>query len=151
MNDDSRTTAIGLARYAADFLEASLAADDVMGKDPLVAPVPVLYLMGHALELYLKAYLRHNGRSMRNLKNLGHNLVKCHQRAQELGLDEVVAFSSDELEVLGVLNQLYHTKKLNYIETGAKEFPMYGPLENLAKKLDSRIAPHVGYKERFTA
>ncbi len=57
-DNPERTTAIGLARYAQEFLEASLKADDGMGqgrKNDFVAPVPVLYLAGHSIELSLKS------------------------------------------------------------------------------------------------
>ena len=152
MDDESRTTAIGLARYAADFLEAALATDDRMGKNPqytIVAPIPALYLIGHSLELYIKAYLRHHGRSKKNLKSIGHDLKKCLRRAKELGILEHVQFESGELEAFDVLHELYCSKQLNYIEKGAKTFPVFGPLESMAKKLDKAIGPYVGYKSSF--
>ncbi len=154
MDDESRTTAIGLARYAADFLEAALATDDVMGKDAkysIIAPVPALYLIGHSIELYLKSYLRHEGRSKNNLRKIGHDLNKCLKRSKELGILDLITFESGELEAFSVLHELYCSKQLNYIETGSKTFPIFGPLETMAKKLDGAISPYVGYKSRFSA
>ncbi len=56
------TTSIGLARYAKDFLEAALAVDDSVGmreEYQIIPPIPVLYLVGHSIELALKAFLVH--------------------------------------------------------------------------------------------
>ena len=47
--DPTRTTSIGMARYAAEFMEAALAADGKMGNKPgheVVAPIPVMFLVG---------------------------------------------------------------------------------------------------------
>lgn len=151
-SEEERTKAVGLARYAADFLEVALAADDIMGKKTeysIVAPIPVLYMMGQAIELYFKAFLRHKGLDLKDLRKIGHNLKKAHKKCKELGLNSVVILESDDIEVLEILNELYCTKQLNYIVTGAKTFPSFGPLESLAKKLDKEISPYVGYKARY--
>jgi hypothetical protein len=47
--DPERTTSIGLARYATEFFETALAADDKLGKKEgyeIVAPIPVMFLVG---------------------------------------------------------------------------------------------------------
>ena len=59
-NDPLRTTPLGMIRYAHEFMEAALAVDEKMGSKPgfeIVAPIPALYLLGHSIELSLKAYL----------------------------------------------------------------------------------------------
>ena len=61
MNDEDRTTAVGMARYAREYFDAAKAADDVIGKRPgyeRFAPAPVMFLVAHSIELVLKAYLR---------------------------------------------------------------------------------------------
>jgi hypothetical protein len=62
--DPLRTTPIGMARYAIDFYAAAIAVDDRLGDQPgheIIAPAPAYYLLGHALELGLKAYLLEKG------------------------------------------------------------------------------------------
>ncbi len=57
-DDPERTTARGMARYAEEYHEAALGADEKLGTREgyeIVAPVPVLYLVGHSMELSLKS------------------------------------------------------------------------------------------------
>jgi hypothetical protein len=137
-----------MARYAAEFLRASLAADDGMGKGreyDFIAPVPVMYLAGHAIELALKSYLLHGGVTLQQLRRrFGHDLGKCFRKAKELGLLDHAKFEEAELGAFHVLDALYSTKQLEYIVTGAKEFPMFGPIQSFARKLNEAVAPLVG-------
>ncbi|MGJ0517116.1 MAG: hypothetical protein ACR65O_15335 [Methylomicrobium sp.] len=152
MHDDSRrTTPIGLARYAREFFECALAADDKVGQKPgydFIAPIPVMYLVGHSMELCLKAYLAFHGVPLHELrsKKYGHDLKKCLKKAKELGLNVHVSLDDGELHAFEVLNELYSTKQLNYIVTGAKQFPVFGPIETACKKLLNAICPLVGYR-----
>ena len=138
-----------MARYASDFLRASLAADDGTGKGreyDFIAPIPVMYLAGHSIELALKAFLLHNGVTLQQLrKKFGHDLGRCFRKAKELGLLSYVKFEDTEVGAFQVLDSLYSTKQLEYIVTGAKEFPMFGPIESFARKLNGAVAPLVGY------
>jgi hypothetical protein len=145
------TTPIGLARYAKEFLEAALAADDKMGNKKgheIFAPIPVMYLVAHSIELSLKSYLLHKGVTLEKLKQIGHDLEKCYRKAKELGLDSHIKLNSDDESVLSVLSKLHSKKQLNYIVTGEKEFPVFGPLEVLNKKLTESIGPLVGYDSK---
>ena len=56
----NKTTPIGYARYANEFLEAALVTDEKMGSRKgyeTFAPIPVMYLVGHSIELSLKSFL----------------------------------------------------------------------------------------------
>ena len=93
MNDEDRTTAIGLARYAREFYDAAIAADHVIGRRPgyeISAPMPVMFLVAHSIELVLKAYLRNQGLSVDELVKEGHDLVGCWQAAIERSVEEHV-------------------------------------------------------------
>ena len=151
-DDPERTTPIGLARYSVEFFEAALAADDKLGKKgghEMVAPVPVMFLIGQALELSLKAYLLSKGVDLRKLRHdYGHGLHRALRKAKEFGLASVVTLTNDEEEVIELLDALYSTKQLQYIVTGAKTFPLFGPLQRVADKLVYGIAPAVGYTPR---
>ncbi|GMV60476.1 MAG: hypothetical protein AMXMBFR72_35640 [Betaproteobacteria bacterium] len=151
-DDPERTTSIGMARYAIDFFEAALAADDKLGDKPgyeIIAPIPVMFLVGQAIELALKAFLLKKGVELRKLRhNFGHDLHRSLRKAKELGLADVVALSAEEESVLALLDALYSTKQLQYIVTGAKTFPVFGPLEAVGRKLVYGIAPVAGYPPR---
>ena len=149
MSDEDRTSAIGLARYARDYYEAAEAADDVLGNKPgyeISAPPPVMYLVAHAIELVLKAYLRHRGQSVCDIKKLNHRLVRCREAAVDLGLNDHVTLTDEELETLRLISQLHASTQLRYIKTGRKEVPVFGPLQQLAEKLLEAICPVVGYR-----
>lgn len=149
-DDPSRTTPRGLARYAADFMEAALATDAKMGSRSgfeIVAPIPVMFLTGQAIELILKAFLLQKGLSLRQLRHdYGHDLKRALRKAKELGLSSIVDISEEEQSVLELLDTLYSSKQLQYIVTGAKTFPVFGPLAAVAMKLIYAISPTVGYE-----
>lgn len=73
-----------------------------------------------------------------------------HQRslkkAKELGLLSIVEISDEEQSVLELLDTLYASKQLQYIVTGAKTFPVFGPLAAVAMRLIYAISPTVGYE-----
>ena len=150
-NDPNKTNPIGLARYSREFYDTAIAADRDIGMRPgfeIIAPIPVMYLIGHSIELGLKSYLLYMGISLDDLpqKKYGHNLIKSFDKAKELGLLKIVNFDTVEIEGLKVLNELYSTKQLNYIITGSKTFPVFGPIQSFCRKLLNGVCPYVGYK-----
>jgi hypothetical protein len=152
-DDDRRTTAIGLARYAYEYIEAARLVDDHIGAQPgyeLIAPVPAYYMAGHGIELSLKAYLRHHGATLRDLKNYGHDLHQSYRKAKELGLLQIVRPSVPEEGALELLNGIYKEKEFEYIRTGMKHFPTFALVEQLAMNLHNAIALHVGFPGVFT-
>jgi len=105
--DCARTTPIGLSRYAEEFFDTAMAADDVVGMRTgyeFHAPVPVMYLVGHAIELSLKAFLAAKKVSLKELasRKYGHDLEKLFERATELGLDSIVEFEVDQIKGMKV-------------------------------------------------
>jgi hypothetical protein len=151
-NDPTRTTPIGMARYAYEFMEAALAVDNSVGNRPgyeLVAPIPALYLVGHSIELSLKAYLLHQDASLRDIRHFGHDLHALFRKAKELGLLDHVQFDGPEKGAVEILNDLYSTKQLEYIVTGTKHFPLFGLIETFSVKLFNTVAALVGLRERF--
>ena len=151
-DDPTRTTPIGMARYAAEFMEAALAVDDKMGNKPgheIVTPIPVMFLVGQAIELSLKAFLLNRGVTLRELrKNHGHELCSSLRKAKELGLLSLVRITDEEQSVIELLDDLYASKQLQYIVTGVKTFPVFGPLERVALKLINAIGHEVGFPPR---
>lgn len=148
-DDPALTTPIGLVRYAFDFMEAARAADDKMGRKKgfeIIAPVPVMFLVGQSVELTLKAFLLSRGVPLNKLrKDYGHNLHRALRKAKELGLFPIAPLAEDELEAIECLNTLYSSKELQYIVTGTKTFPAFGPLERGALRLLLNVGPAVGF------
>lgn len=153
MSDDvSRTTPLGMTRYSYEFFEAALAVDSSVGRGEgfeVIAPTPALYLIGHSIELSFKAYLLHRGVELATLKKIGHNLHKCIRKARELGLNQHVSFSKQEEDAFRILDTLYSTKQLEYIVTGAKQFPSFGLVEMFGAKLFNAVAEQTGFRKRF--
>lgn len=147
-----RTSPLGMIRYAHEFMEAALAVDEKVGNQAgfeIVAPIPALYLVGHSIELSLKAYLLSQRVTLRELRHFGHNLHASFRKAKELGLLSHVQFTAPEEDALKILDSLYSTKQLEYIVTGAKQFPIFGLVEGFFAKLFNAVSTVVGFNKQF--
>lgn len=152
-DDPDRTTPIGLVRYAHEFLLGALAVNDKFADDSRyqrIPPIPALYLAGHSLELSLKAYLAYRGVPLKTLRReYGHELHGALRKAKELGLGDSVTLDGAEEAAVEILDDLYSTKQLEYIVTGAKVYPVWGLIETSGVKVFNAVAAVVGYGERF--
>ena len=149
MTEIVRTTPIGLARYAREYFDAALAADDVIGRRKgyeTSAPPPVMFLVAHSIELALKAYLLDCGLTLEKVTSIGHNLITCWSEADKRDLGQHVSLTGVDFEVLNLINTLHVSTELRYIRAGYKEVPAFGPLQTLAEKLLNTICPLVGYR-----
>jgi hypothetical protein len=136
--DPARTTPIGMPRYAIEFYAAAVATDAAIGDSPgyeITAPTPVNYLMGHSIELGLKAYLLQQGLGLGRIHKIGHRLRVAYDEAREYGLDDQFPPETVDVPVLDALDALYSDKQFEYIETGFKTFPVFGPLQHFAREL----------------
>lgn len=148
-SDPSRTTPIGLCRYACEFMEAALAADEKMGHkkgSEIIAPIPVMFLVGQSIELVLKSFLLSRDVPLRKLRyDYGHNLHRSLRKARELGLFKLVVLTDEELNTIELLDHLYSSKQLQYIVTGSKLFPVFGPLQRATLRLLHAIGLEIGF------
>lgn len=147
---NSKTTAIGLARYAKEYLEAAIVVDQEMGKQreyAHVSPMPAYFLLTHGIELTLKAYLRHAGLTVEQLwaRDLGHDLKALYVKACELGLADLYQLTTEDTEALDLLVSVNEFHQLRYIQTGLKTFPLWGVAEPFAVRLHQAVAPKVGF------
>ncbi|HBC07294.1 MAG TPA: hypothetical protein DC046_06880 [Rhodospirillaceae bacterium] len=108
--------------------------------------VPVFFLTAHAIELILKSYLRHCGLTLKQLRNLGHDLEKAWNAASKRGVQELVVLSESEIQTLAIISKLHASAQLRYIVTGYKTVPTFGALQDVAVKLLNAIGPEVGYR-----
>ena len=145
--DEDRTTAIGLARYAYDYLHAAMVVETNDPTPSHISPVPAYFLALHGIELTLKAFLRHKEVSVKDLrKKFGHDLRACHRKAKELGLQEVFKDLPVDGDAMRMLVGLNDQQGLRYIKTGMKHFPLWSIVEPLAVRLHQAVAPLVGFK-----
>jgi hypothetical protein len=125
--DPARTTPVGMLRYAIEFYAAAIATDAAIGDIDgyeITAPTPVNYLMEHAIELGLKAYLLQQGVGLDRIHKIGHRLRVAYDDARRYGLDEQFPPEAVDICVLDALDALYSDEQFEYIETGPKTFPV---------------------------
>jgi hypothetical protein len=87
---------------------------------------PAYYLVGHAIELALKAFLLGRGMSVSKLrsKTYGHSsalLLKARRR--RLGL--VLKLKPSEVAAIRTLDECYSAKEFEYVVNGARRVPPY--------------------------
>jgi hypothetical protein len=152
LTDDDRTTAIGLARFAYEYIDAAMLVDQKHGARPgfeRLSPTPAYFLALHGIELSFKAFLRHKGVTVRELgshKHLGHDLRRCYRKAKELGLREVFKMRADDMRAMLMLLDLNEMQGLRYIRTGFKRYPSWAIVEPFAVRLHQAVAAQIGYK-----
>lgn len=153
-DEEARTSAIGLARYAYEYLEAAMLVDKTIGGKPgfeLVSPIPAYFLALHSIELSLKAYLRHHGVTSRELrsKKFGHDIRACYRKAKELGLRDHFKMRAEDMRAMLMLIDMNEDHALRYIRTGYRRFPSWAIVEPFAVRLHQAVAPHVGFRKTF--
>jgi hypothetical protein len=151
-NDPTKTTPLGMIRYSHEFMEAALAVDNKMGNEPgfeLVAPIPAFYLIGHSIELSLKAFLLSQKITLVQTKKLSHDIKGSLRKAKEVGLLTYAEFTNQEVAAFELLHDLYSTKQFEYIVTGRKMFPVFGLVESFSAKLFNSVATVIGFDRRF--
>ena len=92
------------------------------------------YLLGHAAELMLKAFLYKHGQTISDLKKINHDLGKLAYLAREMGLPEKV-----QLNQIIRLAGTYKEKGFEYRTRKAKTFPSLDHLTEEIEKLQSAV------------
>ena len=132
MNEE-RTTPLSLWSFARDFLDAARLVG-VSSRHEISAPH--YYLLGHATELTLKAFLLANGIAVHDLKKkIGHDLEKAFDRAVEFNLSKHVTVTLEEEKSLRLLNTTYRPKEHEYVVTGFRELPRPALIVSLVEKV----------------
>lgn len=132
----SRTTALGLFNVADSYWRAARYL--LAGKLKTTHPIsPVSFLFYHAIELYLKAFLRHHGCKPEELrsKKFGHKTCHLSERASHLGL----YFNDGDKEVLSMMATTDAVIRSRYIQTGYYQWPSPGALDRTCKSLRQSI------------
>jgi hypothetical protein len=150
-DSNSRTTAIGLARFAKEYLEAAILVDAQMGKRKSFGHIqspPAVFLLAHGLELTLKAYLLHKEMTIDVLgkRPFGHNLKRLRREAKARGLDELYRGKAAELRAVLILDALNVRHQQRYIESGATVSLPWDDAEQYAVRLHQQVAKALGAK-----
>lgn len=135
-DEAKRTTCMGLFNYAETYFRSARALN--ANKPKVTHPDdPVNFLFYHAIELYLKAYLRLKGHTPRELagRKFGHSVGALSKRASELG-----QFLMDEdKEVLQSMEHDDAVIRSRYIKVGAFRRPTHGALDRTCKSFRQTI------------
>jgi hypothetical protein len=118
LSPKDRTTAIGLFNFARSYWRSS---EQLRASKPDVShpEAPIVFLFYHAIELYLKAYVRSAGYNLQQLKDISHNITKAGRAAQKDGLQ----LSNDDFELLAVIDSHDNVVRTRYKTTGAYTYP----------------------------
>jgi DNA-binding transcriptional ArsR family regulator len=134
IDDDERTSPVGLFNTARSYWHSaeylSAAALDVTHPQ-----APVTFLFCHAIELYLKAYLRGMGSTVTQLKKVGHRVSSLAKSAAEIGLN----LEPEQSEILSHVDDADVAIEARYIVTGFKNRPTNEALSTVAEHLDRAV------------
>ncbi len=133
--EDDRTTPIGLFNYARSYWKSAFELQQ--RKVPKIThPLePVNFLYAHAIELFLKSYLRLN-RTVKELKKMGHNFECLIKDTEDLFIDK----GSDYKKMLCLIAKYEIYNSSRYISTGYIENPPTPEcFEELCRFLDTSI------------
>lgn len=97
---------------------------------------PVVFLFYHAIELYLKAYVRSAGYNLQQLKEISHKTTKAGKAAKQEGLQ----LTDDDLSLLDEIDSYDNVIRSRYITTGAYTRPEDELLARFCERLDNAVA-----------
>jgi hypothetical protein len=133
-DEDDRTTGFGLFNFAHSYWRSAavLQTFKVKATHP---HDPIWFLYCHAVELFLKAFLRAHGASVKELRNkYGHNIFRLAEAAEKAGLH----FDDEDREVTTLMDQMGTT--LRYIRKGGFSRPTLEALDRTCKSFHESVA-----------
>ena len=135
---NEKISSLGFHRKGKEFMEAAFAVKEPDGSNPLLdsAPFVAYYLLGHAMELYLKSFLIGRGMTEKELrfKPYGHDLRELLIEARRRKLGRELKLSNRDLNVVCLLNSHYKPKHLEYYAKGLYSFPPYSIIADVVKR-----------------
>jgi hypothetical protein len=134
VTDDERTTAVGLFNTAQSYWRSAehLNAAKIKVSHP---QAPLVFLFCHAIELYLKAFLRNKAHTLNELRKWGHNVANLAEAAKLDGL-KLDAASGETLLHIADADVAIESR---YIVTGFKTVPTIEALAEVAEELDGVV------------
>jgi len=128
---------MGFFAYAKEFF--------TIAKKTRLSPVKC-YLLGHALELYLKAYLLKQGVPLKKLKRspFGHNIAKLLAEAQKRGFDNHFKITPMLKDDLDSFSSHYLGKQYEYFPLLAWTFGKMSPPASRLWRFAGLLHKHLG-------
>jgi hypothetical protein len=106
------------------------------------------YLLGHALELFLKSFLMKKGLSTKDLKRLSHNLAYLLKEAVKNDIEDCFHISDELRADIVSFSKLYAAKEYEYFPILSWIFGRQQPktfrLFGFAKQLDRKLPAIIG-------
>jgi hypothetical protein len=125
-----RHTPIGWFNFAASYhAAADLIANQ--GQKATHPESPAMFLYFHAIELYLKSFLRLRGDSAAALRRIGHDFQRLQTRAEARGL----VLGDVEQEVFDLLKATDIWSRGRYLKTGPLRVPTLMALSQTSRSL----------------
>ena len=135
ITNDDRTTALGMFNCARSYR----ASADHLLQAKLKVPhphAPMTFLYYHAIELYLKAFLRSHGLTVAQLRQVSHNIRELSTEVQSRGL----VLDDEDKEVLETMAEANNVIRSRYIQTGAYTRPEEEALSRTCAALEEQVA-----------
>ena len=106
------------------------------------ASFPAYFLVGHSIELSLKAFLLAKGIGLSELrKKFGHDLAKLISECRRRKLGRQSKLSKNQVVDIKLLSLSYKHKLLEYMEVGTYSLPHYWIICETATKLVHDLKP----------
>ena len=135
LSEDERNTPIGLFNFADSYWQAAkhLHKAKIKSTHPR-SPVSFLYF--HAIELYLKSFLRLHGVTSAKLrsKKYGHSAVKLSKKTLEFG----ISYDDEDIEVFSIMDA-DAAIRARYLLTGFLVSAAPEALERTCKSLSNSV------------
>lgn len=133
---EERTTAFGMFNMAESYMRSARALHKarVMATHP---ESPVSFLYYHAIELYLKSYLRLHGTTVKELasRKFGHRTCCLTEKAATLGLE----FMDEDLEIFSLMASTDAIIRSRYLQTGSFTRPTVAALDRVCRSIREPI------------
>jgi hypothetical protein len=135
-DEEERANSMGLFNQAVSYWKAAVA----LQRDNLKTPFsdhPVWFLYYHAIELYLKSFLRMHGHTVEELasRKFGHRTCCLTDRAKQLGL----FFMDEDVAVFSLMSTTDAIIRSRYIQRGYFSWPAHEALDRTCKSLHDSI------------
>jgi hypothetical protein len=136
MTDDDRTGPLGLFNYARSYWQSGMLLHHARAK--VTHPdAPVTLLLAHAIELYLKSFIRLRGVGTEEVKSsFGHDFKKLVEEASSRGL----SLGKEEIDIAAILTEQESIRRSRYIETGYYRRPGMAALSRTCQGLDQSVS-----------
>jgi len=135
-DEEERSTAVGFFNVAESYWRAARALEQAKLKTTHPHS-PLRFLYYHAIELYLKSFLRMHGHTPKELRGnkFGHRTCCLTERAAELGL----FFMDEDKEIFSMMATTDTVIRSRYIETGYFRWPTVEALDRTCKSLRESV------------